>query len=110
MSHIPARTTTHGDALAITSGGWLATREQRRAARNVARIRLRGVVVTAREVTRIDAVEEVSVSALLAASQVSALEAALVQRTPHAQARLQLIADSGSTAMASIVIRAGKDL
>jgi hypothetical protein len=110
MTYIPARTTTHGDALAIRSGGWLETREQRRAAREITRTRLRGAVVTAREVTKVEAVAEVAESALLATSEVSGLEAALIQRTPHAQARLQHIADSGSAAMANIVLRAGKGL
>jgi hypothetical protein len=110
MTYRPARTTTHSDALAVHSGGWLATREQRRAAKEVTRMRLRGAVVTAREVTRIDAVEEVSASALLAASQVSALEGALAQQTPQARVRLKHIADSSSVALGGIVARAGKGI
>jgi hypothetical protein len=61
-------------------------------------------------VTKIEAVAEVAESALLATSEVSGLEAALVQQTPHARARLQHVADSGSAAMASIVLRTGKGL
>jgi hypothetical protein len=110
MSYIPARTTTHSDALAIHSGGWLETRAQRRAAKEITRMRLRGAVVTAREVTRIDAVEEVSASALLAAAHVSAVEGALAQQTPHSRARLMHIADSSSVALSSIVARAGRGI
>jgi hypothetical protein len=110
MSHIPARSTTHGDALAIASGGWMATREERRAAREVNRVRLRGAVATAYDVTRIEAVEEVAGSALVAAAQVSALESALAQQTPQARARLQHIADSSSIAIAGIVTQAGRGI
>lgn len=110
MAYLPSSSTIHPDVPDIRSGGWLATREQRRAAKEVTRMRLRGAVVTAREVTRIDAVEEVSASALLAASQVSALEGALAQQTPHAHARLKHIADSSSIALASIVAQAGRGI
>src|ERR1019366_47412 len=110
MSHVPARTTPHSDPLVVASGGWLTKRAQRRAARDITRIRLRGAVVPAREVTKVEAVADVAESALLAASEVSSLEAALVQRNHHAQARLQLIADSGSSAMADVVLRTGRSL
>lgn len=110
MSYVPARSPDYGGALEIRSSGWLATREQRRAARDITRIRIRGAVVTAREVAKVEVVDDVSQAALIAASDVSSLEAALIQRTPHAQARLQHLADSGSAAMASIVLRAGKAL
>lgn len=110
MSHIPARSTTHGDALAIASGGWLATREQRRAAREVNRVRLRGVLATAYDVTRIEAVEEVAGSALVAAAQVSALEGALAQQTPHAQAQLRHITNASSVALGRIVTQAGRGI
>ena len=110
MSHIPTRTTPHSDPLVVASGGWLATREQHRAARDIARTRLWGAVITARDITRIEAVEEVSASALLAATQVSALESALAQQTPQARARLQHIADTSSLALGGIVARAGKGI
>ena len=110
MAYLPDRSSTHGGVLDIQSTGWLATRAQRRAAREITRMRIRGAVVTAREVAKVDAVEEVSVSALLAASEVSVLEAALVQRTPHAQRRLHDIAACSSAAMANIVLRTGRDL
>jgi hypothetical protein len=110
MTYVPARSSDHGGVLDIQSSGWLATREQRRAARDITRIRVRGAVVTAREVAKVEVVDDVSQAALIAASDVSSLEAALIQRTPHAQARLQHLADSGAAAMASIVLRAGKGL
>jgi hypothetical protein len=110
MAHLPDRSSNHGGVLDIQSSGWLATREQRKAAREMNRMRIRGAVVTAREVAKVDAVEDVSVSALLAASEVSVLEAALVQRTPHAQHRLQAIAACSGAAMANIVLRTGRDL
>jgi hypothetical protein len=110
MAYVPARSSNHGGVLNIQSTGWLATRDQRRAAREMNRMRIRGAVVTAREVAKVDAVEEVSVAALLAASEVSVLEAALAQRTPHAQHRLHDIAACSNAAMANIVLRTGRDL
>jgi hypothetical protein len=105
MPNIPARTATHSDLPAIYTGGWLATREQRRAAKEIYRSQIRSSVVAAREVARVDAVTEVSVAALLAASEVSAVEAAMIQRTPHAEARLKHIGDSASAALGNIVLR-----
>ena len=110
MAHLPARSIAHPGVLQIQSGGWLATREQRRAARDITRLQTRSAVITAREVAKVEAVADVAESALIATSEVSGLEAALIQRTPHARIRLQHIADSGSAAMANIVLRTGKGL
>ena len=43
-------------------------------------------------------------AALLATSHISAVEALLISRTPHAEARLRHIADAGCTGMASVVL------
>jgi len=110
MAYLPSSSTIHPGVPDIRSGGWLATREQRRAAKEITRMRLRGAIVTAREVTRIDTVEEVSVSALLTASHVSVLEDALAQRTPHGRHRFKHIADTGSVALGGIVAQAGRDI
>lgn len=110
MPHTPARTTPHGDPLVIASGGWLASRAQRRAARDIARIRLRGAVITARELTRIDAVGETSEAALVTAASVSMLENALIQQTPHAQVRLKHIGDCSGLALGRIVDHIGRDI
>jgi hypothetical protein len=108
MSHLPDRIVRHGDITTIqTGGGWLATREERRAAREITRTRLRSVVVAAHEDARVDVVRHVSQSALIAASDISALEAALASQTPYAAVRLQHIADLGATTLAGIVTRSG---
>jgi hypothetical protein len=108
MSYVPARRSNHGGVIEIQSAGWLTAREQRQAAREITRTQTRSAVITAREVAKVEAVAEVAESALVATSEVSALEAALMQRTPHAQARLQHVADAGCAAMAGVVMRTGR--
>jgi hypothetical protein len=92
------------------AGGWLSTREHQKAIKKMERHRSTGAVIAARESVRIDAIAHIAESALLATSDLSALEAALMQRTPHAAARLQHVADSGCAAMAAVVVRAGRGL
>lgn len=89
------------------AGGWLSTREHQRAVREIERVRTRGAVVVAHESIKVEAIAQIAESALVATSDVSALEAALIRRTPHAAARLRHVADSGCAAMAAVVIRAG---
>ena len=66
-----------------------------------------GAMASAQEGARVQALAQVSESALLATSHVSALEGLLVSRTPHAEARLRHIADAGCAGMASIVLGMG---
>jgi hypothetical protein len=110
MSYIPARTTPHSDPLVIAPGGLRASLAQKRAARDIARIRLRGAVITARELTRIDAVGETSEAALVTAAGVSMLEGALAQQTPHAQGQLKYITNASSIALGRIVDQVGRDI
>jgi hypothetical protein len=111
MAHLPDRTVRHGDVTTIqTGGGWLATREERRAAREIERTRVRSVVVAAHEDARVDVVRHVSQAALIAASEVSALEGALIAQVPRAAPRLQHIADLSATTLAGIVARSGRSL
>lgn len=99
MSYLPALTSLNqlaGSAI------------ERRASRDIARSHAYGATVSARETAKVDAIAEVTEAALLATSHVSAVEALLVSRTPHAEARLRHIADAGCTGMASVVLGMGR--
>ncbi|HEX5852167.1 MAG TPA: hypothetical protein VFY36_03640 [Solirubrobacteraceae bacterium] len=109
MSYIPAPT-NHGDLAAVQAAGLPTTFAQRRAARDITRIRIRGAVVTAREITKVDAIGDVAESALLTSSQVSRLRGALSQGDPHGEADALLITRSTSVALADVVLRTGRSL
>lgn len=82
-------------------------RIERHVSREIAHAKGYGSVVSARGVAQLEAVAQVTEAALLATSHVSAVEALLISRTPHAEARLRHIADAGCTGMANIVLRTG---
>lgn len=95
MSHLPV----------VSQLGELATGSiERKTSRAIDRARAHGATVAARETAKVEALAQVTEAALLATSHISAVEALLIQRTPHAEARLRHIADAGSTGMASIVL------
>lgn len=95
--------------LPIFSGlGLSGNRIERHTSLEIARANADSAVATARDVARLDAVAQVTETALLATSHVSAVEALLIERTPHAARRLQHIADAGCVGMASIVLGAGR--
>jgi hypothetical protein len=56
---------------------------------------------------RIARVEQAAARGLVAAAQISSLEASLVRAAPHAEGRLRAIADSGAISIAGIVARSG---
>ena len=88
----------------------LPTRVEREAARQVAAITARNRVAVAREVAKVQMVQDVTQEALLAVSDISAMESLLVARTPHAIARLQHIADAGTIGIASVVVGTGRSV
>jgi len=110
MTYLPATTTVQGDALAIVSDGLLTTFAQRRAVRDITRIRIRGAVVTAREITKVEAIGDVAKSALLTSSEVSHLAGALSPDHPHGRSGRGLITESADLAMAEVVLRTGRSL
>jgi hypothetical protein len=98
MSNLPA----------LSSLGELADgRVERQASREITRAHAYGAAVSAREIAKVEALAQITEAALLATSHVSAVEALLVTRTPHAEARLRHIADAGCTGMASVVLGTG---
>lgn len=86
----------------------LPARIARQVRRDRAVAQASGAIVTARETAKIEAIGDITRNALIEASQISALEAVLVSRTPHAEARLRHIADSGVAAIGDVVLRAGR--
>jgi hypothetical protein len=86
------------------------TKVERRAAKEIALTRAPTKVLAARESARLDVIAEVAETALLNASAISGLEAALVMRTPHAAGRLCHITDSACMAMGRVVVRTGRSL
>jgi hypothetical protein len=93
----------------VSQLGELATGSiERKTSREIVRARAHGQTVAAREAAKVEAIAEVTEAALLATSHVSAVEALLIQRTPHAEARLRHIADAGCAGMASIVLGVGR--
>lgn len=90
--------------------GGLSVRQERQLERQKAQIHARGSLIAAREIAKVSVVTDVTEEALMAASEVAQLTGMLVQRTPHAEAALNHIASAGITAMADVVIRAGRSL
>jgi cell division septum initiation protein DivIVA len=81
-------------------------RLQASASIEVARVRAAEAV----ECAKVEAIGAVSTVALFEAASLSAAEAVLAQRMPHAAGRLQHIADSGTVAMANVVTRLDRSL
>lgn len=76
----------------------------RRAQRDIVRAQSAGAIVTARERAKVDAIADVTQTALIATAHISAMEALLVSRCPHAEARLKHIADAGCAGMSNVVL------
>lgn len=88
---------------------FLASRQERVAGREIERIRCSADIATARHNNKIDVVESVTESALLATAHISALEGHLMSRVPeHARGRLAFVADGGAMAMATVVSKLAK--
>lgn len=81
----------------------LSARTGRQVARELATTQGRAVVVAAKESAKIEVIEAVAESALLATSRLAQLEGLLVARTPHALGRLQFIAEAAAVGMGSVV-------
>jgi hypothetical protein len=84
------------------------TRITRQASREIAKARAYGATISAMESAKVEAIAQVTETALMATSHVSAVEALLIERTPHAESRLRHIADAGCTGMANVVLGTGR--
>ena len=91
-----------------TTAQLAGSRFDRQSNRELSAVRTAGHLAAAREAAKLEAIAEVTEIALLATSHISAVEALLVMRTPHAETRLRHIADAGCTGMASVVLGMGR--
>jgi hypothetical protein len=91
-------------------GELVSSKIERQVSREVRRVQAHGAVAAAHHSARVDAIAEVTEAALLATSHVSAIEALLVARTPHAEGRLRHIADAGCTGMANVVLDSARSI
>ena len=80
----------------------------RKTARELERIQSGGIVLAARHMATVNAIADVTETALVAAAHVSAAEAMLASQYPYAELRLQHIADVGCASMAGVVLAMGR--
>ena len=91
-------------------GELVSSKIERQVSREIAVARAQGAVASARHVARVEAIAQVTETALLATSHVSAVEALLITRTPHAEGRLRHIADAGCAGMANVVLGSARSI
>jgi hypothetical protein len=66
-----------------------------------------GILEKHQDRLQIERVEETAARGLVAAAQISSLEASLVRIAPHAEGRLRAIADAGTIGIVGIIARSG---
>lgn len=76
----------------------------RRASRAVAHLEAAALVARRSDALRIERAADKTERGLVAVAHVSAIEAALLPMVPHAERRLQQVADGGALAIARIVM------
>ena len=81
---------------------------ERRASREISKARAYGQAVAAQEEARVEAIAQITESALLATAHVSAMESLLITQAPHAEQRLRHLADAGCAGMAAVVLGASR--
>jgi hypothetical protein len=101
MSSLPARRSL----LELSEG-----RVRRGALHEIVKADAYRAVITAHETAKVDAIGEVTEAAMMATSQISSIEALLVSRTPHAEARLRHLADAGTAGLATVVINLSRNI
>ncbi len=87
-----------------------SSRIERRISKEITSARGYGAIVSARETAKLEAIAQVTDAAMVATSHVSAVEALLLERTPHAEARLRHIADAGCAGMTNVVLSTGSQI
>jgi hypothetical protein len=96
---------------ALSRYGDLGNRSvERQMTKEMTRVRAYGLAVSAREIAKVEAVANVTEAALLATSHISAIEALLIGRTPHAEDRLRHVADAGTAGLANIVLKTSSQI
>lgn len=105
------------DFLPARSSGSSLSRTERRVAKELERIHASTSVeigrvraIEAVESAKVEAIGAVATVGLMEVSNVSAVEASLFERTPHAGPRLKFVADSASAAIAGVVSGINREL
>jgi hypothetical protein len=83
---------------------FLPSRVERSASRELALLETRAELAMRSDALRIERAAEKTERGLIAVAHVSAVEAALLPMVPHAERRLQQVADGGALAIARIVM------
>lgn len=99
MSNLPVKSSLAG----LASQGI-----ERRTSREISRAKAYGAAITAQEEAKVEAIANVTETALLATAHVSAMESLLITQAPHAEQRLRHLADAGCAGMASVVLGIGR--
>lgn len=92
----------------VPRSSFAPSRLERSTSRSLDRVRADQVVRSAQEAAKLEVIADVTETALMATSAISAMEAILVARTPHAEGRLRHIADAGTLGMAAVVAKAAR--
>jgi hypothetical protein len=93
-----------------TSVGMVPGKLDRQISREVSQTKGFGMVLSAREIAKVEAVANVTEAALVATAHVSSVEALLIGQVPHAEARLRHIADAGCAGMGYVVMSMGRQI
>lgn len=92
----------------LIPSGFGLSRIERSASRAITTVRSQQAVTTARELAKLEVVADVTESALVSASRISAIEVMLAQQNPAAAQRLAMIGDIGAMSLAEVVMKAGR--
>lgn len=87
--------------------GLFPARVNHKLGRQLERMDAQALAVQHADQLRIGRVEQATARGLVAVAQLSSLEAVLVRAAPHAEGRLQAVADAGTISIAGIVARSG---
>jgi hypothetical protein len=91
-------------ALPVRSSVGPLSRLDRELRKELEHTRAAQTAAAARHAARVETVGRVTEVALVNASRISTVEATLIGRTPHAEARLRHIADAGVAGMSNLLL------
>ena len=98
------------DNLPALTGGLFPARLDRQVSRALRQIDASAAVARHVDLTRLERIASTAQHGMIAVSHLAAVEAALVQATPHAAERIHAVAVAGTVAIAGVVYDAGRSL
>jgi hypothetical protein len=98
------------DLMALPNRSLYPSRLERQTGQALDRIRAGQMLATAGHLAKLDIIADTTEAALMATANLSAMEALLAARTPHAARRLQHIADLGCLGMAEVVLKSKRGM